>query len=139
MAERRTKLSDAEWAIMNALWQGSPASARDVLERLGPTAGWAYTTIKTMLDRLAEKGLVKVTKRATAGLYEPRLAREAAQTSAVRSLVDRAFGGTFGSLVQHFVTSERLSEQEKRELRELFAEAPDADGTGGPTKGPAQR
>lgn len=138
MAERRTKLSDAEWAIMNALWQGSPASAREVLERLGPKAGWAYTTIKTMLDRLVEKGLVKVTKHAAAGLYEPRLAQDVARTSALRSLVERAFGGTFGSLVQHFVQSERLSEQEKRELRELLAELPDEDGEA-PAKGRARR
>jgi BlaI family penicillinase repressor len=125
VAERKTKLSDAEWVIMNALWQGFPASAREVLERLGPKAGWAYTTIKTMLDRLVEKGIVSVRKRANAGVYEPRLSREEARSSALRSLVDRAFGGTFGSLVQHFVTAERMSKRERERLRALLADEAD--------------
>jgi BlaI family penicillinase repressor len=121
-------LSDAEWAIMNALWEESPASARDVLERLGPRPGWAYTTIKTMLDRLVEKGIVSVKKRANAGLYEPRLTRDEARSSAVRSLVERAFGGAFGSLVQHFVASERLTKREREHLRELLGSTRDSDG-----------
>ena len=107
---------------MNALWQGPPASARELLERLGPKAGWAYTTIKTMLDRLVEKRIVQVRKRGNAGLYEARLSREEARTSALRSLVDRAFGGAFGSLVQHFVTVERMTKREREQLRAMLTD-----------------
>ena len=46
------KLTGSEWLIMNALWQEHPAKARDIAERLPTGINWAYTTIKTMLNRL---------------------------------------------------------------------------------------
>ena len=57
------KLTESEWQIMNALWQGHPATAREVAERLPNEVSWAYTTIKTMLTRLAAKNAVSEEKR----------------------------------------------------------------------------
>ncbi|MBE0536523.1 MAG: BlaI/MecI/CopY family transcriptional regulator, partial [Phycisphaerae bacterium] len=65
------KLTDAEWQIMNALWKGWPATTREIAGRLPKDVKWAYTTIKTMLTRLAEKGAVAETKRGHVGVYEP--------------------------------------------------------------------
>ena len=48
------KLTEAEWQIMNALWQKHPATARNIMERLDRRVNWAYTTVKTLLTRLAE-------------------------------------------------------------------------------------
>lgn len=105
---------------MRVLWERSPASARDVLEAAQPATGWAYTTVKTILDRLVEKEVLKTKKRANVLFYSPRLSRGAAQARAVSSLVERAFEGTFGSLVQHLVTEERLTARERAELRSLL-------------------
>ena len=52
------KLTQAEWQVMNALWERYPATARDIAERLPASVKWAYTTIKTLLTRLLEKGAV---------------------------------------------------------------------------------
>ena len=49
------KLTEAEWQIMNTLWEDWPATARQIADRLPENVNWAYTTIKTMLTRLAEK------------------------------------------------------------------------------------
>ncbi|MEM7244969.1 MAG: BlaI/MecI/CopY family transcriptional regulator [Acidobacteriota bacterium] len=117
------KLSDAEWTVMHAVWERSPASARDVLEVTEPETGWAYTTVKTILDRLVDKGVLQVRKRANTGLYEPLLSRQDARRNAVRSLVDRAFDGAFGSFVQHLVSNERLSKRDRAELARLVQEA----------------
>lgn len=115
------KLSEAEWTVMNALWQQSPASARDVLEIVGNETEWAYTTLKTILSRLAEKGAVGIRKRANQSIFVPLVSREDARRSAVRSLLERAFDGTFGSLVQHMVTQEKLSAGEKKKLAAMLA------------------
>ena len=48
------KLTKAEWQIMNVLWAKCPATARQIADRLPEDVNWAYTTIKTMLTRLAE-------------------------------------------------------------------------------------
>jgi predicted transcriptional regulator len=116
------KLSDAEWTVMCAVWDRGEASARDVHESVSDATGWAYTTVKTVLARLAVKGAVSERKRANASMYAPLVTRDRARGSAVRSLIDRAFEGTFGSLVMHLVAHERLSKKERQQLTELYAE-----------------
>ena len=124
MIERATlKLSDAEWTVMQAVWAGSPASARDVLDRVGHDTGWAYTTVKTLLARLVEKDAVSVRMRGNVSLYEPLITRRQAQVSALRSLVEKAFDGTFGSLVHHLITEEKLSSRDRRALARMLEEA----------------
>jgi predicted transcriptional regulator len=109
---------------MTCLWQASPASARDVLDRLGRGADWAYTTVKTMLTRLAEKGAVRETtdKGGNVALYQPLVTQRAARRDAVKSLVERAFGGALGAFVHHLVADEKLSPAERAKLRELLDE-----------------
>ena len=65
--ENEMKLSKAEWQIMNALWQDNPATARELMERMPSRVNWAYTTVKTMLSRLVEKGR----DREQTGQHEP--------------------------------------------------------------------
>jgi BlaI family penicillinase repressor len=113
-------LSDAEWKVMEALWERSPATVRDVVERVGRDTGWAYTTVKTMLERMVEKGAIRRRARDRVGWFEPVLTRRAARRSAVRSLLDRAFDGAFGSLLHHLVAEERLSAADRRRIREML-------------------
>ena len=105
---------------MHVLWKRSPASVRDVLEAVEADTGWAYTTVKTILGRLAEKGVVAVRKRANTSYYEPQVSRQQARQTAVRSLIDKAFDGTFGSLIQHLVIDERLSQRDRERLAEMM-------------------
>ena len=121
------KLSDAEWSVMNVVWERHPACARDVLEALEEQTGWAYTTVKTMLDRLVEKGALTMRKRANLGLYEPAVSRGEARTAAVRSLLDRAFEGAFGSLFQHLAKEERLGARDRERLERLLEELGDSE------------
>jgi BlaI family penicillinase repressor len=110
------KLSDSEWTVMTALWERSPASVRDVLDRIGPKTDWAYSTVKTILERLVEKKALRVRKRANSGIFEPLITRQEARRAAVRSLLEKAFDGGFGSLVQHLFAEEKLSPGERRQL-----------------------
>ncbi|UCF66465.1 MAG: BlaI/MecI/CopY family transcriptional regulator [Acidobacteriota bacterium] len=114
------QLSEAEWKLMNALWDEAPASVREVHEAVCDETGWAYSTVKTMLTRLAEKGAVEVEMRGNAGWYTPRISRQEARRSALRGLLDRAFGGTFGSLIHHLIDDEKLTKKDRETLRELL-------------------
>ena len=115
-------LTEAEWKLMDGLWADAPASARELLDRLGPDAGWAYTTVKTMLTRLVEKGALDERARGRESVYVPRVTRKQARRSAVRALIERAFGGTAGAFVHHLVAHERLSAKEKARLRAMLDE-----------------
>lgn len=117
------KLTEAEWTVMNALWEGAPATAREVLERIGKRKGWAYTTVKTLLDRLVDKDAVTVEKIDGTGRFTPVVSAEAARVDAVRSLVDRVFDGAMGGLIHHLAKEEKLTAKERARLRELMAES----------------
>ena len=113
--------SDAEWKVLNALWRGHPANARELLTRL-ESEGWAYTTLKTMLSRMQEKGFVRVQMRGQTSWYEPALQRQAAQRNAVRKLVERVFEGAAGPLLAHLAADERMSAAERKKLEDWIAE-----------------
>ena len=110
------KLTKAEWQIMNALWQNWPATARQIADRLPEEVNWAYTTIKTMLTRLAEKKVVKETKKGSIGIYQPVLSRQNARRSALKSLANQAFDGAFGPLMHFLLQDQKLSAKQKRQL-----------------------
>ena len=117
------QLSEQEWKIMRVVWERSPASARDVLEQLEEETGWAYTTVKTMMSRLVEKGALSARIRANTSLYEPLITEDLAQGSALRALVDRAFDGTFGNLMAHLLEKEKLSKRDRKALGQLLEES----------------
>jgi len=110
------KLTDTEWQVMNVLWERYPATARGIAERLPKENSWAYTTIKTLLARLVEKGVVKESKNGNTSLYEPVLNRQTARRNALKSLANQAFDGAFGPLMHFLVEDQKLSASQKREL-----------------------
>src|SRR5262249_56393731 len=66
MSPRRVRadVADAELTVLKALWDGGPGTVRELQERLrGNAAGWAYTTVQTLLGRLLDKGLVRADRR----------------------------------------------------------------------------
>ncbi len=120
------KLTEAEWQIMNALWQKHPATAREVMDRLPGGIHWAYTTIKTLLTRLVEKKAVTEAKHGNTSVYDPLVSQQKARLSAFRSLLDQAFDGAIGPLVHFLAEEKQLTAQEKEELaRILESEAED--------------
>jgi len=122
--------SDAEWKVLNALWRGHPANARELLTRVR-REGWAYTTLKTMLSRMQEKGFVRVQMRGQTSWYEPALERHAAQRNAVRRLVERVFEGAAGPLLAHLAEAERMSAAERKKLESWIAEVERKEKQGG--------
>lgn len=114
------QLSDAEWKVMEQVWRRERSSVRDVLEGLEEQTGWAYSTVRTLLTRLADKGALAVTTRANARLYRPTISREDARTNALSALVQKAFGGTLDSLVHHLVDADELPDGERARLAELL-------------------
>jgi BlaI family transcriptional regulator, penicillinase repressor len=116
------KLTEAEWQVMNALWIEHPATARQVVDRLPRQVRWAYTTVKTMLTRLAEKGAVRESKQGSISLYDPLVSQRNARLHAVRSLLDQAFDGAMGPLMHFLVEERQLTPKVKKELMQVFQE-----------------
>jgi predicted transcriptional regulator len=86
---------------MNALWPLGEATVRDVQQSLSGYRPRAYTTIMTILDRLAHKGIVARRKIGRAYLYSANLQPDVARDAAVDRLVAAFFGGSRQALAQH--------------------------------------
>ena len=114
------KLTNSEWQIMNVLWERYPATCRGVAERLPKEITWAYTTIKTLLSRLVEKGAVKESKNGNTSIYEPILSRQNARRNALKSLANQAFDGAFGPLMHFLLEDQKLSAKQRQELQRVL-------------------
>jgi BlaI family penicillinase repressor len=115
------ELSRLELECMRAIWLGNALTVHDVQQFLGPSRPLAYTTIMTILDRLAHKGAVTRRKKGKAYLYAPALELEESRKAAVSQLVDFYYEGSFQKLIaylsqlppQNLVAKESSSPPEK--------------------------
>ena len=121
-APKHLDLTDAEWKVMNAVWEHAPATARTVCDALAGSTRWAYTTVRTLMERLVEKGALVGRRRGPCDVYSPVLPRTQARRNALKALLARAFGGGVAPLVHHLLGEERLSERERGELLRLLEE-----------------
>ena len=117
----KSKLTDSEWLVLCALWQGNQALG-DITDALRLQTGWSRNTVHTYLTRMAEKGLVDIDRNNTPHLYRAGLTRAECEAAERRSLLDRVYQGSAGRLVAAFVRDGSLSAEEREELRRLLDE-----------------
>ena len=116
------RISDAEHAVMEVLWDHSPRSATDVCEIICDTRDWSIATVKTLLSRLVAKGAVATEPEGRRFLYHPLIARSAYVGGESQRLVDRLFGGRASSLFAHLAQSEALTDDDLAEMEILLKE-----------------
>lgn len=117
MAER---ISDAEHAVMEVLWERAPLSAQDVAERIAPGRDWSVNTVKTLLGRLLAKNVIGHEEDGRRYLYRPLVAREDYVAGESRRLMDRLFGGKLMPLVAHLAERDELSGDDIAEIEALL-------------------
>lgn len=116
------RISDAEHAVMEALWRKSPRAAADISDEIGDERGWSLATVKTLLGRLVSKQAVAAEPDGRRFLYRPLVERADYVGGESRRLVDRLFGGRAAPLLLHLVEAEALSEADIDEIERLIRE-----------------
>ena len=116
------RISDAEHAVMEALWDQSPLAASDVCDRVCQANDWSIPTVKTLLSRLVSKGAVGTEPDGRKFLYHPLIERSDYVGGESRRLVDRLFGGRAAPLFAHLAESEALSDADLEEIEALLKE-----------------
>ena len=116
------RISDAEHAVMEALWQRSPQTAVEVCDSVCGVRGWSMPTVKTLLSRLVAKGAVATEPDGRRFLYSPLLERDDYVGGESRRLVDRLFGGKAAPLFAHLAEAEALSDDDIAEIERLLKE-----------------
>ncbi len=116
------QISEAESVVMEALWRRSPQGADDVVAALAEAHEWQEATIKTLLNRLLNKGAVEAVKDGRRYLYSPVLKREDWLMRESKGLLDRLFGGRVAPLVAHFSEQRKLTKKDLADLKKLIEE-----------------
>ena len=119
----RLRISERELDVMRAIWGlGREAAVGEIHEAMQQAGSeLAFTTVQTMLQRLAAKGQVRRRLAGRAYHYAPAVKEPAAARVALRTLVDRFFGGSTAELAAHLV-EEEMSEADVRRIETLLAE-----------------
>ena len=114
------QISDAEWIVMNFVWQNQPVEASDVMLALGAEQKWSDATVKTMLHRLVKKEALATESVGKKFRYRSAVKKQDCVRAASRSFLDRVFGGNAAPALLHFVKEARLSQNEVAELQKLL-------------------
>ncbi len=119
---RSERISEAEHAVMEALWDESPLTAAEVCDRVCAARDWSMPTVKTLLGRLVAKGAIETEPDGRRFLYTPLMARADYVGSESKRLVERLFGGRAAPLIAHLAENEALSDQDLNEIEALLKE-----------------
>jgi BlaI family penicillinase repressor len=114
------QLSDAEWIVMNLIWDSQPTVASDVIAALGAGNDWSDATVKTMLHRLVKKGALATEQIGKKYRYTAAVRRSECVRNASRSFLDRVFGGDAAPALLHLVKTAKLGQDDLDQLRELL-------------------
>lgn len=114
------RISEAEHAVMEVLWDESPLTAQDVAERVA--RDWSANTVKTLLGRLLAKKIVAHEEDGRRYLYRPLVERADYVVGESRRLIDRLFGGKLTPLVAHLAERDELTDEDIAEIEALLKE-----------------
>jgi predicted transcriptional regulator len=114
------QVSEAESVVLDVLWRSHPLGADEVVAALANQRDWQEATIKTLLNRLLNKGAISAARDGRRYLYSPRIKREDWVLEESTGLLERLFDGRVAPLVAHFSAHRKLSKKDIAELRTLL-------------------
>ena len=118
------RISDSEWKIMKILWGCAPGSMAlgEIISALGEDCDWSYTTVRTLIVRLTDKGAVNADKTTGVYRYSAALNEQECIGEEVRSFISRVFDDKPSKLVASLVRDGEISEKERSEILKLLSE-----------------
>jgi len=113
------ELTEAEWDVMKVVWEKEPCAAGTVQETLAKSRNRAYSTIKTTMDRMVEKGFLEIERIRNLQLFRSCISEVDARRGEFRKMLKRAFDGALTPMMQFLIEHEGLSKAESAQLRKL--------------------
>ena len=113
------ELTEAEWIVMKVVWENEPCTAGTVQEALANSKDWAYSTVKTTMDRMTNKRFLKIQKIRNLQLFSSAISEVDAKRGEFRKMLQRAFDGALTPMMQFLIEHEGLSKAESAQLRKL--------------------
>ena len=122
MNDKNIALTEAEWTVMECLWEKSPRTGRETVAWLDQKMGWTRSTTLTMLRRLEAKGAVAGDTEGELKTFRPLIAREDVAVQETENLLERAYKGSLSLLVSSLTRKQSLPQNEIDELYAILRE-----------------
>lgn len=112
--------TEAEWKIMEVLWENAPRTMREITEALAPSTGWTRHTVITLLKRMQEKGSIAVDESGEVKRYLPLITQEEAAAQQTKKLLSHVFSGKASLLINNLVDSGEITIQEMEDILSIM-------------------
>ena len=113
------KITESELEVMKVLWLFDTPISFTTLREAFSGADWDVSTVKTLLRRLCKKDVVKVVKK-DVFYYEAMVSKKEYQEGSTKALIDKLYLGSAKNLVASLLDSSKLSDDDIKELRDMF-------------------
>ncbi len=131
-------ITDAELAVLEALWDRGDATIRQLTDALYAGGGTsAYGTVQKLLERLEEKGAVVRERSGTAHRFRPTIERGELIGRRLQDVADQLCGGSLTPLLTHLVKRGELNSDDRQTLRDLVEQLAKANNRSPDTEGDA--
>ena len=120
MSQPTVELTEAEWSVIKAVWENEPCTAPAIQERLFQPTGWTYSTVRTLMDRMAAKGVLAARKEGKLTIYTSAVTRAQAQHGELFYALKHAFNGALTPMVQCLLENSKLDAVELKKLESLI-------------------
>ena len=115
-----TNLTDAEWSVMDALWERRELTGREAAELLRERCGWSRSTALTLLSRLEAKGAVSGAAEDGIKVFRPVLSRDDASVHETQNFLGRVYKGSVSLMLSALTKKQALTQKEIDELCALL-------------------
>ena len=122
MKDMHIDLTEAEWTVMECLWEKYPRTGREAVAWLEEKMGWTRSTTLTLLRRLEAKGAVEGNTEGELKTFCPTVTREEVAVRETENLLDRAYKGSLSLLVSSLTRKQNLPQKEIDELYAILRE-----------------
>ena len=119
--KNNAKLTDSEWKVMNALWEQSPKTLRQIIDAVYTETKWSKHTVISFLKRMEQKGSIRVEDASPARLYYAALDKGTAVGQETDHMLGKLYGGKPALLVSNMV--EKLDPKDIKEMIALLQKA----------------
>lgn len=120
MKENDIQITDAEWKLMDIIWEREPVSAKEIVEIMMDNYEWNKNTTYTVLKRLIGKNVI--IRKEPNFICISNVKREEAQHINTKSFIDKVYNGSFKMLFNNFLDNEEVSEDDLKEIMKIIKE-----------------
>ena len=118
--KRLPKISEAEWEVMRILWQSGPLTTNEIVDDLTARSSWKSETVRTLINRLAQKKALSFKKKGRRYLYSPKVAESDCVRAETKTFLERFHGGSVEPMLAALVEHEQLTPAQIKRLKQIL-------------------